>query len=386
MLSKATAAAAIVGAVAGVAGAAGVTPGASVQRLASPPGIGGKTYPVGVTDDGALWVGSVYTETQLVPVAATDTRGTWAVPISPDWLSGDITDVTGDGAEAVGMPRTSDGNRAAVIPLHGGEPKLLPIEGASSLALGVSGDGRFVVGQTYLIGGPDGTEDHAFVHDRWLGRTRIVPISGVHWATLEGISADGSTVFGRAGGDVAFRYFIASTDTLVPEFLDPPQGAGEIVNARDISADGGVVVGMCGTMGGDAQAAVWRGGVCELLGVPAGFAACTGIAVSGDGSTVFGDAYGHDGSTAAVMWDAEHGWRVLADVMRAHGLDPAPLRLEHIGVVSRDGRVVLGQDFSPGVGWRVVLPAETCPADVDGDGSATVGDLLEFLGAFRAGC
>src|SRR5690606_39225926 len=137
MLSKATAAAAIVGAVAGVAGAAGVTPGASVQRLASPPGIGGKTYPVGVTDDGALWVGSVYTETQLVPVAATDTRGTWAVPISPDWLSGDITDVTGDGAEAVGMPRTSDGNRAAVIPLHGGEPKLLPIEGASSLALGV---------------------------------------------------------------------------------------------------------------------------------------------------------------------------------------------------------------------------------------------------------
>jgi uncharacterized membrane protein len=76
------------------------------------------------------------------------------------------------------------------------------------------------------------------------------------------------------------------------------------------------------------------------------------MAVSGDGSVVVGFA------NEAMIWDAVHGPRPLADALAGLGIDTAGLTLTSANDVSDDGRVIVGEGLDENggpEGWAVVL-------------------------------
>lgn len=270
-----------------------------------------------------------------------------------------------DGSVVVGARWTADFEQEAFLFADGAMHGLGDIEGGPfvSGANDVSADGRVVVVSATI--GPESPEfdlrSEAF---RWengvmtgLGRLR-----GTQFSRAFGVSADGTVIVGDSfsrsgsGRSEAFRWkngLMHGLGTLAPD-----GGSG----AADISANGRVIVGHSSSVSRGFEAFRWKDGVMTSLGIPGGGNDFTyATAVSANGSIIVGSGESEQTSaTAAYIWDAAHGARVLADVLRDdYEVTTDGWQLLEATGVSDDGKTIVGYGKNPNgdfEGWVVRVP------------------------------
>ena len=106
--------------------------------------------------------------------------------------------------------------------------------------------------------------------------------------------------------------------------------------------------------------------------------------VSADGSVVVGSGFTASGPEAFI-WDAINGMQNLQAVLEDQlGLDLTGWTLNDASGVSADGTTIVGYGINPlgdTEAFIAIIPTP-CPADITGDGTVNVTDLLLLLGAW----
>ncbi|MDX1532340.1 MAG: hypothetical protein R3362_12490, partial [Rhodothermales bacterium] len=240
------------------------------------------------------------------------------------------------------------------------------LDGGTSEARGVSGDGTAVVG---VSGSWTGRE--AF---RWTEAGGMAPLGflseGVptpeSWAFAT--NQDGSVVVGWSrngdGNSQAFRWTEAGEMGGL-ELCDVCTGSV----AHGVTPDGSVTVGWISSASGT-EAARWTAdGEVELLGdLGGGPVSSLAFDVSADGSVVVGEGFSGEGREA-FLWTAPDEMRALKAILEDDmGLTLNGWTLRSAHAVSDDGTVIVGEGVNPqgeNEAWRVVLAA-VWAAPVDG--------------------
>jgi probable HAF family extracellular repeat protein len=262
--------------------------------------------------------------------------------------------VNGDGSVVVGGSdyAADDGSeiyriQAARWTAAGGMQGLgyLPGGGASSVALGVSGDGSVTVGSSDSASG-----DQAF---RWTaagGMQGLGDLPGGGFSSgATGVSADGSVIVGYGAAasfnSEAFRW--TSAGGMVGLGFLP----GDLESqAYGVSADGSIVVGTSSSMSG-VHIFRWTSadGMVDLGNLPGGF---NPWGFSADGSVVVGyETQGVGPSYTALYWTPDGGMRTLWDVLLSHGVDPAAdgwSALQFAKATSANGNTIVGDGIRNG--------------------------------------
>ncbi|MEX2139781.1 MAG: hypothetical protein WD894_11005 [Pirellulales bacterium] len=244
----------------------------------------------------------------------------------------------------------------------------LPGEPTGSDGFDISADGSVVVGRATTSLG-----DEAF---RWTQATGMVGLGdlpgGRKSSIAFGVSADGAVVVGEAYGSddrpQAFRWTEAGMDGLgrLP--------GGVRSSARRVSADGVVVVGINsytpspGPMDSRYEAFRWTqaGGMMGLGDLPGGVLRNEARDVSADGSVIVGHAFSvrpdDFPGREAFFWTEATGMVNLRDALIAGGvtnLDNSIL-FDATGI-SADGRTIVGVAFHDGIqqGFVATIPEPT---------------------------
>lgn len=280
-------------------------------------------------DTGMVGLGSLNGDYFYSVASGVSANGVAIVGGSLSPLSGERTEAF-RWTEATGMVGLGD--------LPGGE--------YSGSASAVSEDGSVVAGTSTSVVSPSWGE--AF---RWTEETGLVGLGDLgepvtHASVPSGISGTGTIVVGWAfslNGREAFRW-------TEPEGMvgmgDLPAGIFDS-QARDISADGSVIVGLAHNPGTTSFLWTAVAGMIDL-GRPAGGNYSQASGVSADGRVVVGDA-GVAGERVPMIWDGIHGMRNLIDVLVELGLGPQieGWDLEEARAVSADGLTVVGWGYNP---------------------------------------
>lgn len=205
-----------------------------------------------------------------------------------------------------------------------------------SSASGVSSDGAVVVGT-------DTKSRHAF---RWTQASGMVDLGSLGDSTSQayGVSGNGAVVVGTSGAFPDPRnpsgnlYGHAFRWTESGGMIDLGAAGGLGSSATAVSGDGAVVVGITNNVTGS-QAFRWTdiGGMVNLGTLGGPYSAAFGV--SGDGSVVVGEANVTDGTLHAFRWTASDGMVDLGTFS-----DPAwaDFTIATASGVSADGRVVVG--------------------------------------------
>jgi uncharacterized membrane protein len=315
--------------------------------------------------------------------------------ISPD--GGTVAGFSGNPSTGVFRPFTWN--------FQSGFEELTDPMGGSVLATpnGLSFDGSVVVGTEQDYFGPHGY--------RWTKSTGIqrLTVPGEYLAEASAVSADGKVSVGTllTGSLPVPREAYRLSDTGGLDELGTLQGH-DSSEARDVSADGSVVVGLSYGPGGTAFRWTKDGGMKRLatpfeseahavsadarvvvgtlwadddsltavswaddalphvLGQLPNLPHSSATGVSGDGSVIVGNAWAPplpDGTATAVeafIWRPHLGMQGLHQVLsEEYGLDLSGWRLEAATDISADGLTIVGIGTGPrGVteGWVVVLP------------------------------
>jgi uncharacterized membrane protein len=370
---------------------------------------GWSSYATGVSGDGSVVVGAVYSPTGgsdglggYIAMKWTKAGGRVLLGLLEQGDSSWAYGASGDGAIISG--EACDQECTSVQPFRWIDPG--PIEplgympGSSySCGLGISDDGSTIAG--YAV--QDGTYDvYPTFWREGLGVVQMSRFPGGGTAIAHTASADGAFLAGR-GFDVdrrqqAARWSDGGTIQGLGFLADPGPITYSI--GRGITPEGAMVVGTAHGADGEGgyayQGFRWTPAAgMQGLGVsgPRGSLGSTAaMDVSANGRTIVGAWGGEtgfgDGSQAA-LWMAGIGWRDLETYL-VNDLDlenvAAWTLVEALGV-SNDGSVIVGWGYDPGgytEGFVVVLPVE-CPADFNGDGEVNTLDVLAFLNAWSAG-
>ena len=184
----------------------------------------------------------------------------------------------------------------------------LPGGQASSVANGVSGDGRVVVGE----GNDAFFSNEAFIWDATNGMQGLGDLPGGSYSSFaSGVSADGSVVVGRGTS-------ASGGEAMIWDAINGLRGMGDLTGGRflsqfnDVSANGSIVVG------------------------------------KGNGAA----------GERAVIWDATNGMQELSVFLNALGIDTTGWTLSEAAAISDDGLTV-GTGTNPNgltEGWIAVIP------------------------------
>jgi len=229
-----------------------------------------------------------------------------------------------------------------------------------SVARGVSANGSVIVGN--CVGPPHG-DQHAF---RWTASQGMMDMGFGH---AYAVSANGGITVGGTGGDESTKAFrCIGTHREDIGWL----AVGGSDDAFGVSRDGTKIVGRsAGNM------FLWteEGGMEDL-----GYGA--GLAVLDDASMIVG--YRHatpttldDPGDRAIVWDREHGIRLLRNVLiHEHGLDEVRgWELYSADAMSADGRVIVGWGLNPNgnyEGWIATIPEPSALALLTFGGLAVI--------------
>lgn len=214
-------------------------------------------------------------------------------------------DVSNDGSVVVGQANSSSGYQAFRWTESGGMQGLgdLPGAGFSSGALGASPDGSVVVGKGQITAGL--SEPFLWTQDSGMVDLGLLP--GAYSGRANAVSADGSVVAGTCAfdGDPAYSEVFRWTDSGGMLSL----GRGE---ARDMSADGSIVVGV------------------------------------------------GDGSFGAFIWDEQDGIRSIKDLLETDfGFNLNGWYLLDATAISLDGLTIVGYGENPSgdlEAWIATVP------------------------------
>lgn len=215
-------------------------------------------------------------------------------------------------------------------------------------AVAISPDGSFIAGLT----GP-ASQQYVVWDNGNLIDTGIAAVSNVSEAS--GISDIGHILAGTTivnNNDEAFTW----TASGGVNYLSGPSVA------RDISANGNVVVGSVEVAPGISEPAEWTASTgWKVLGDPFG-AGFGGYAngVSADGSVIVGEIDSPTGPEAFI-WDKDTGMHLLDNVLLNNGAtDLSSWTLTAANDVSADGTTIVGSGINPDgnpEGWVATLPA-----------------------------
>ncbi len=323
----------------------------------------------------------------------------------PGYTDSGVTAVSANGGAAVGTASNAAGDRQALrwqaasgVSAIGFLPG-----GTSSTAAAVSANGdRVLVSGNVNIGGVRGSA--MSVWSLAEGFRIVDPLWSSTLCSASGLSGDGSVVVGVCllFGNTAFRWTSASGTVALRQFgggsnmqsaalgisrnggtvvgVGHPMLTGAVAWAADgsatvlgklpnhaesraeaVSDDGQVVVGTSVDDGNVPHAFRWTASTgITSLGEGNGVTGSRARAVSGNGTLVAGCGATAAGDVA-VLWDAGHGMRTLADALLSdHGTVVANWTLKCINAMSADGRVLAGDGINPQgrmEGWIVQLPA-----------------------------
>jgi uncharacterized membrane protein len=282
-------------------------------------------------------------------------------------------------------------------PASGVTPLVQLPHGYSSVARGITPDGRVVVGDIQF-----GDVRTAI---RWSAATGSVGLGDLPGGPFisygVGVSAQGDVVAGMGTDGTtipkACRWRIAdpigahAVITQLPGFPGGPVWAYNI--ARALTPDGRIAVGEATHAPGVVEACLWTPtdqivGLGNLRRGDETYAK----GVSARALVVVGESFTPPQSLA-FLWTPARGMRDLKRELEGeYGLDLSGWVLEIAFGVSDDGRRIAGSGFHNGVreAWAVTLPAP-CYPDCTGDRALTVADLGCFqtrylAGAFYADC
>jgi probable HAF family extracellular repeat protein len=299
--------------------------------------------------------------------------------------------VTPDGSLVVGRSESASGGEAYRWTQVGGIVGLGDLQGGpfSSIALDVSADASVVVGQ--------GRNQFTGSAVRWENGipTDLGALTSNGYSEAWGVSANGSVVVGAAqspqASDQAFRwtsqtgmtglgFLSGGTDHSIAYAVSPSGavivgasestqgwqafkwqndvmiglgfvGEGLYSEARDVSADGSVIVGGSNTTpNGGTQAFRWVNGVMTGLGgIPGEPVGSYAQGVSADGSIVVGSAATNaPGGSRAFIWDEVNGMRSVQDVLTSDlGLNLDGWFLNEVMDLSADGNTLVGTGRDP---------------------------------------
>lgn len=205
----------------------------------------------------------------------------------------------------------------------------------------------------------------------------IDPTGEINLVQAVGMSADGHAITGigwlaKAGGTVTFRWTEA-TGVVSAGALQNDLGFSDAAGIS-ISDDGGVFAGQSMSTGFSVEPVRWTAmtGLTGLGDVPGGEFYAIAWGISGDGSTLVGDArMTQPAGDEAFLWRADTGF-VLLDPLHGTGLQ---LR-SSAQAASRDGSVIVGYDervggaalFDPIHGVRSVAAVLQTEFHIDLDG------------------
>jgi probable HAF family extracellular repeat protein len=263
--------------------------------------------------------------------------------------------VSADGSVVVGVSSGSAGQESFRWTSSSGMVGLGDFEGGDfhGSALDVSADGSVVVGWSWGSAGQE-----AF---RWTSGSGMVGLGdfegGPFFSYARGVSADGSVVVGSSKSATGMEAYRWTADSGMV-------GLGFRSAALAVSSDGSTVVVVVAD-----QPFLWTadGGMVSLGSLP-GAINSQPMAISGDGSVVVGYSASALGKEA-FLWDADHGMRVLQDVLaNDYGLDLTGWSLEGASGISDDGLTIVGGGVSPSgkrEAWIATIPEPTTAVEID---------------------
>ncbi len=342
-----------------------------------------------------------------IPFGSVIGMNSWAQPMVG-------ADVDADGYVIAAMAY-SDLAISGPVPI-GPYPGSNTLDNFYSQAYGVSDDG-VVVGLAY----DPSLNPIAFRWTKTGGMTRLAVNRPTTYSRANGISADGSTIFGWNDQFDGYRRGVIWIDGKPVEPHNPgPVGddfgapPGE---ALGTNASGSVVVGQ-GYWNELFESLAWRWTAAtdaQPIGIiypppappqiqeamnrlqpptgpfanaryrPFGFfsqPASYALAVSDDGNTIVGNT--SDGNTtAAFIWTAANGMQLLSDYAAAHGVSvPAGFYLYSANAISADGLSIGGNGIDPSgsffIPWIIDLrPASARDTIVQAQGTVTANDLAD---------
>jgi probable HAF family extracellular repeat protein len=236
-----------------------------------------------------------------------------------------------------------------------------------AFAYNVSGNGTVVGAEVHYFSSPFGSQAH-----RWTLGGPIQPLGifgGIGSSNVEGLSHNGAVVVGyskpQGGNREAYRW-TAQNGMVGLGYLHPGDSTSE---ARDVSANGQVIVGSSGTSQSfEAYRYTSQSGMIGL-GIPSGFNRTTATATSADGSVISGNAYTSNGASRPFRWTEVDGMTLLP---LESGLTP------FANDVSSDGTTIVGES-----GWRPYAWSTSGNfylTDLNGHASATNDDGSIIVG------
>jgi probable HAF family extracellular repeat protein len=367
----------------------------------------------------ACWSGTAIAQTAVV-----ENLGTWG----PEWTVRPSA-VSADGKVVVGAASTDDFDTDSTAFVWKADSGLVDLMIPKSRANSVSADGSVIVGHTFVESPWIVNDFRAFRRDAQGNVQMLPPLGAGEYSSAYGISNDGATIVGVSHSSPTTRAVrwqngvpadlgslaaepgqtswasavsgdgsIAVGDSDINDWWDSPSVAcvyrgpgqpvqplgtledeegndGENSSAKDVSADGGVVVGYSELPNLSNHAFVWTAaeGMVDLGTVGGGeYDWSYAYAVSADGSLVGGesDNDGLAGGTAAIWVDRQP--RQLFEYLKTeHGKTAVGWEFEKIADISADGRTLVGEGTFQGVqaAFRISLservnraPTVTAPA------------------------
>jgi probable HAF family extracellular repeat protein len=152
------------------------------------------------------------------------------------------------------------------------------------------------------------------------------------------VNADGSVIVGESGSIGTPRAFRWTAQGML-ELVTPEPADSAIAYA--VNADGSVVVGSYTSQAGS-QAFRWTAALGMVnLGRPAGAVSMEATDVSADGNVVVGRVFTAE-RIDAFVWKASHGAIYLSDALERAGIDSAGLLLGGAHAISGDGVTITG--------------------------------------------
>ncbi len=170
-----------------------------------------------------------------------------------------------------------------------------------------------------------------------------------------GISGNGGIVVGESNGNNGQQGFRWTAATGLLGLEDLPGGSMESY-ATAISFDGGTIAGR-GRSAYGREATLWLGAAAPYLAkslgdLPGGSVESGATRVSADGRYIVGNARVASG-TVPFIWDAEDGMRPLRDlIVEENGLAFSNLHLSFCASISPDASAVCGWGSNPSEGGR----------------------------------
>lgn len=257
---------------------------------------------------------------------------------------GEALGVSGDGSFVVGWSRpgveairwSSDGENLSLVP-----------ESNYSIARDVSGDGSVVVGLY---------DDNDGFYTGYFWDEVLIDIGFESTTNVHAVSTDGRFAVGTSdatGKATRFALF-DSPDNSLGSLLE-----NSFSTAYGVNADGSVIVGDS-FHNAPRQAFRWMAddGMAGLGDLPGGDFASRALGVSDDGSVIIGWGTSSIG-TEAMIWDEQYGTRDLRSVLMDSGLDLTGWTLTEARGMSADGRTIVGIGTNPNgatEGWVATIP------------------------------